>query len=308
MKKVLITVVLLVLVGCAAALVFTYQSLGTTQGELQETETYLSETQAKLQDTTKILEETKHELLDTTESLGETKHELLDTAKSLEETRQGLEEQKSQTETHIQLYESGLKELQNREEEIDTLTEKYTSSQQANEDLQKTIDEIRSKIELYEDTLGVKVFSGVMPPYGSGNLSSIILNNQSTSENPTWKNLEAFLKEDKTDKNIYVPGVYECGNYAQELHNNAEAMGIRAAFVTVHFHDERPHALNAFKTLDKGLVYIDVTGYTTPVYLSNLDKKVILEKDKQYRSSLLFPDSWFLTQEKIIVKSIEIYW
>ncbi len=301
MKKVLIAVVLLVLVGCAAALVFTYQSLDTAKGELQETKTSLNETQVKLQDTAKSLEETQHELLDTAKSLE-------DTQQSLEETQQGLEEQKSQTETYVQLYESGLKELQNREDEIDTLTEKYTSSQQANQDLQKTIDEIRSKIELYEDTLGVKVFSGVMPPYGSGNVSSIILTNQSTAENPTWGNLQAFLKEDKTDKNIYVPGIYECGNYAQELHDNAEAKGIRAAFVTVHFLDERPHALNAFKTLDKGLVYIDVTGYTKPVYLANLDKKVTLEKDKQYRSSLLFPDGWFLTQEKIIVKSIEIYW
>jgi Sec-independent protein translocase protein TatA len=308
MKKVLIAVVLLVLVGCAAALIITYRSLGTTQGELQETKTSLNETQVKLQDTMKGLEETQHELLDTTKNLAETQQSLAETQQSLTETQQSLNEQKGQTETYLQLYESSLKELQNREQTIDRLTEKYTVSQQANEDLQKTIDEIKSKIKLYEDTLGVKVFSGVMPPYGSGNVSSIILTNQSTAENPTWKNLEAFLKEDKTDKNIYVPGVYECGNYAQELHNNAEAKGIRAAFVTVHLYDERPHALNAFKTLDKGLVYIDVTGSTKPVYLANLDKKVILEKDKQYHSSLLFPDGWYVTQERMIIKSVEIYW
>ena len=301
MKKVLIAVVLLVLVGCAAGLVLTYQSLGETQSVLQETKTSLHETQLKLQDTTKSLEETKHELQDTTKSLEKTQQ-------SLEETKQGLDEQKSQTEKYVQLYESGLEELQNREEELDTLTEKYTSSQQANQELEDTINDMKSELELYEDTLGIQVFSGVIPPYKSGNLPLIILINRSTAKNPTWEQLKAFLREDKTDKNLYVPGDYECGNYAQELHNNAEAKGIRAAFVAVSFHDEQPHALNAFKTLDKGLVYIDVTGHTKPVYLANLDKKVILEKDKRYRPYLLFPNGWYITPGKMTVKSIEIYW
>ena len=33
-----------------------------------------------------------------------------------------------------------------------------------------------------------------------------------------------------------------------------------AAFVAVHFEDGEPHALNAFRTVDAGLVFIDCTG------------------------------------------------
>jgi hypothetical protein len=191
---------------------------------------------------------------------------------------------------------------------LETVTDKLNASEQLNEGLQTTLNEVQEKLALFEDTMGVKVSSGVMPPYISGNLTDITLISQSTATNPTWLELRAFLRDDKTDKNLYVPGVYECGNYAQDLHNNAEAQGIRAAFVAVHFHNDQPHAINAFKTLDKGLVYIDVTGDTRPISLANLDKKVELEKDERYHSSLLFPDGWFLTPDNREVKSIEIYW
>ncbi|MBI2287404.1 MAG: hypothetical protein HYU83_00115 [Chloroflexi bacterium] len=42
------------------------------------------------------------------------------------------------------------------------------------------------------------------------------------------------------------------------LHNNAEAVGIRAAVVGVFFEGETiGHGLNAFKTTDRGLVYVE---------------------------------------------------
>jgi uncharacterized protein YxeA len=294
MKKVLIAVGLLVLVGCAAGLILTYRSLGATQSALQETQSTLHEAQTKLQDTAISLQETQQELQDTT--------------KSLAETRQDLEEQKTETTKYIQLYESSAEELENMEEELEELTGELNTSNHINEGLQVTINGLKKKLELYEDTLGVQVFSGTIPPYGSGNLSKMTLVNQDTAEDPTWKQLKAFLLEDKTDKNLYIPGVYECGNFAQDLHNNAEANGIRAAFVGVHFYNEIPHALNAFKTLDRGLVYIDATGSTSNIPLQSLDKKVQLEKDELYRSSLIFPDSWGLDQPTNKVKRIEIYW
>jgi myosin heavy subunit len=308
MKKVLIVLASLVLVGCAAGLAVTSQALGETQSMLRETRTSLSETQVKLQNTTQSLAETQHKLQNTTISLEETQHELRNTTISLEE-------QKSQTAKYIQLYESNLEELNNREKELKgkeaelkAVTGKLTASQQENEGLQEQLDEVERKLELYEDTLGVQVFSGIMPPYQSGDLSNITLSNNNTAMDPTWKQLEGFLLEDKTDKKLYVNEIYVCGNYAQDLHNNAEAKGIRTAFVVVHFNKELPHALNAFKTLDRALVYIDVTGASSPIRLANLDKKVQLEKGERYRSSLLFPNGWGLGRDTRLVKSIEIYW
>ncbi len=80
------------------------------------------------------------------------------------------------------------------------------------------------------------------------------------AEDPTWEELVAFLLADGTDRREYVSGSFVCADFAEELHNNAEAAGLRAAYVAVAFHDESPgHALNAFCTVDRGLVFVDCT-------------------------------------------------
>jgi len=79
--------------------------------------------------------------------------------------------------------------------------------------------------------------------------------------NPSYAELLAFIIEDATDTNEYIIGQYVCADFAEDVHNNAEAAGIRAAWVGIDFEeDEEGHALNAFETTDEGLVYIDCTG------------------------------------------------
>jgi hypothetical protein len=114
---------------------------------------------------------------------------------------------------------------------------------------------------------GASVFYGLQPPYVRNECSPCTLdddirlaNNQAASD-PTWEQLESFLLADDTDKNLYVPGVYVCGAFAEDLHNNAEAAGIKAAWVALDFFDDTEgHALNAFNTVDRGLVFVDSTG------------------------------------------------
>ena len=294
MKIILITIGLLLLVGCATGLVFTFQALGNTEDKLQKTQDDVDNLQIELQDTQS--------------DLTQARAELQDTATTLTDTQNSLEEQSHETSKYINMYESAREELENTDEELESLTDLLDSTQRDNEDLQEELDEIQEKLDLYEDTLGTQVFSGSMPPYRSGDVSSLVLHNNTEAEDPTYQELVAFLREDKTDKNLYVPGEYECGNFAQELHNNAEAVGIRAAFVAVHFDDKITHALNAFKTVDLGLFYIDVTGSESPISLAHLDKKVQVAKDEPYKPSLLFPQGgWYITSNDI-VKSIEIYW
>ena len=70
-----------------------------------------------------------------------------------------------------------------------------------------------------------------------------------------------FLSQDQTEKNTYIKDVYDCSQFSRDVHNNAEAAGIRAAEVQVKFRNEvTGHALNAFLTTDYGLVYVDCTG------------------------------------------------
>jgi len=89
-----------------------------------------------------------------------------------------------------------------------------------------------------------------------GDGEPVVLIDNPSASNPTWEQLFYFLQDDETDAQPYT-STYICADFAETLHNNAEAIGIRAAFVAI---PESDHALNAFETTDEGLVYIDCTG------------------------------------------------
>lgn len=74
--------------------------------------------------------------------------------------------------------------------------------------------------------------------------------------NPTYEEMKAFLAEDETDTNPFIKGEYVCFDFAADLNNNAEAKGIRTAYVRIRA-EEWGHALVAFDTTDKGIIYID---------------------------------------------------
>lgn len=73
---------------------------------------------------------------------------------------------------------------------------------------------------------------------------------------PTYNEVQDFIDEDTTDDNDYDRGEYVCVDYASDVNNNAEKEGIRCAFVSLRF-IENAHALVAFQTVDKGLVYVE---------------------------------------------------
>lgn len=89
--------------------------------------------------------------------------------------------------------------------------------------------------------------------------------------NPTYKELKEFLARDKTDSIPYVSGQYVCFDYTAELNNNAEANGIRAAYVRIRA-KEWAHAVVAFQTVDRGLIFIEPQS----------DKDVPLVKGEPY--------------------------
>jgi len=74
--------------------------------------------------------------------------------------------------------------------------------------------------------------------------------------NPTYEELREFLARDKTDANLYIKGVYMCADFASDVNNNAELQGIRAAYVIIHAR-EWSHAIVAFETADRGLVFVE---------------------------------------------------
>ena len=115
-----------------------------------------------------------------------------------------------------------------------------------------------------EQKPGTHVFiHDVMAVGGDGEPIELINNPAAT--NPAYGELLVFIKKDITDWYSYIvdpPEVaYTSGDFAEDVHNNAEAAGIRAAWVRIDIDGEnREHACNAFETTDMGIVYIDCTG------------------------------------------------
>jgi hypothetical protein len=109
---------------------------------------------------------------------------------------------------------------------------------------------------IYSSNGGLMVVGGDSKP--------IELVNNNYAANPTYEELLAFLSTDTTNTLSYVlggPEAFICSDFAEQLHNNAEAAGIRAGWVNIDFADSNlGHTINVFETTDRGLVFIDCTG------------------------------------------------
>lgn len=157
----------------------------------------------------------------------------------------------------------------------------------------------------------ITVFNNKQPKDFSSYGKPIQLVNNNNAINPTWAELKAFLISDKTDEQPYIEYAYECASYAEEVHNHAEARGIKAAFVAVFFlNDNEGHALNAFQTTDKGLVYIDCQGYDTVAYIKEQEEYGLIEIKQadnfNYSYYIYYHDKVF--EPVGIVETVEIYW
>ena len=116
-----------------------------------------------------------------------------------------------------------------------------------------------------------------------GNGSPIRLQENPQASDVSWQQVKDFVMKDDTNSHTYIPGSFVCADFAALLHNRAEAAGIRTAYVSVDFEEGPAHALDAFNTTDRGLVYIDCTGpgFQYPTFGDSLDgQDVYAEYDK----------------------------
>ncbi len=74
--------------------------------------------------------------------------------------------------------------------------------------------------------------------------------------NPTYKEMMDFLTSDEIDSNSFIKGQYVCSDFSSDLNHNAEIKGIRVAYVRIRS-EEWGHAVVAFETVDRGLVFIE---------------------------------------------------
>jgi len=77
-----------------------------------------------------------------------------------------------------------------------------------------------------------------------------------TLKNPTFQELKVFILRDPTSRTKFVLDKYECRHFATNVDNNAEDSGLRCAIVLLCY-ETGQHAVVAFDTVDRGLVYIE---------------------------------------------------
>jgi myosin heavy subunit len=308
------SVIVIVVLGIAlvAAGVFCFilmMDKNALSSDLDSTRTELASTQLQLDTTTGTLDLTEKTLSSTKSELDATNRQLTATISDLTSTKDTLTSTQSELDTTNQTLTQKLAELQ-------TANFKITSVQNSLDTLQASVSETRQQLATAQDTLrGLGItLSNTVQCYDAKLVDNV------TARDPTWKELMAFIAADKTEKHPYVANEYDCSQFSRDVHNNAEAAGIKAAVVHASLKNENVgHAFNAFLTTDCGLVYVDCTG--------SPDKIAYCQKDKPFRAvnagwvvgSSLRSESWWNTLSSYyylanssgghaVVESIEIYW
>lgn len=113
----------------------------------------------------------------------------------------------------------------------------------------------------------------------------ITLVNHKNATDVTYNEVITFIKNDKTDQNPYT-STYQCGDFAEDVHNNAELNNIKCGYVLV---DRINHACNVFNTTDKGLIFIDCTNSN---YGGSCDSIVKIENGHQYIPKPIKNNGW----------------
>lgn len=104
-----------------------------------------------------------------------------------------------------------------------------------------------------------------------------------------------FIELDKTDENEYVLDVFDCAQYSEMFHDNAENHGITSGVMLVWFEDRYDgHAFNVFNTTDKGLVFVDVTR----------EDRIV--RELKIGSQILHGNSFYSNFRN--VESFSVYW
>ena len=74
---------------------------------------------------------------------------------------------------------------------------------------------------------------------------------------PSYQEMKDFLKQDETSEQEYLRDEYICVDFAANVKANAAREGVRCAYVVIEYLGTTGHAIVAFDTTDRGLVYIE---------------------------------------------------
>jgi len=105
----------------------------------------------------------------------------------------------------------------------------------------------KDRVESLEDTL-----SNLQVNY-----DRLTAGNGYVLRDPSYQEMKAFLTQDETSEQEYLRDEYICVDFAANVKANAAEEGIRCAYVVIEYLGTTGHAIVAFDTTDRGLVYIE---------------------------------------------------
>jgi hypothetical protein len=196
-------------------------------------------------------------------------------------------------------------QISSLESQTSTLLTQVSSVQNQLTQSNASLTKANTQLNLYKDTYGSVVASNVPMP-----AERVYLVNNLAAVDPTWSQLQTFVIIDKTDQTTYVLNSYDCKDFSRDVHNNAEKAGIRSGVAFISFKDEQiGHACNVFKTVDRGLVFIDCTGAAAGKdHPSNEDTIVKVKLGANYSPQFMFPERGWLIRSMGVVSDVKIYW
>ena len=224
---------------CIIGLVFfgvsQMNQLTSTREALTSTQNNLTTAQADLTSTKALLTINETELSQTQSDLSSSRTELSDTQSELQTATQTLEDKSSQLAQAQADYTASLKTLN---------TEKGLSAE-----LQSRLDNLQAN------------YASLTTGYGY------------VLRDPTYQQVKTFIAADGTDANLYVDDSYVCEDFAYDVITHALQQKIRCAYVSIRFFgDNSGHAIIAFNTTDRGIIYIEPQS----------DEEVILVAGRDY--------------------------
>lgn len=147
-------------------------------------------------------------------------------------------------------------------------------------------------------TIGDNFYTVHPGNYVGSDGEEINLINNGSAVDPTYAQVIDFTLSDPTSEMIYTSN-FQCGDFAEMYHNNAEAAGYNCSWVSAHFKDGgAEHACNAFNTTDRGMVFVDCV---------NGDTCVNLQAGSQYTPRPI-QDNGFIYDSLGIVSYYLVYW
>ncbi len=96
-------------------------------------------------------------------------------------------------------------------------------------------------------------------------------------KDPTYQAMVSFLARDNTSDKTYSANSYNCVDFSADIKANAAKEKIRCAYVAVDFPGSTGHALLAFNTIDRDVIYIEPQS----------DEEVRLEVGEHYYECII---------------------